>query len=117
MMRKKIRYAINKLAFIVLSASYLTCLPAYGMGLQLVQTQKNINETTKVLQKFAQHETVIREILTDKGALKALDTHNELILKAVESTLKSRLAPDVKETARKIYDKKKEPLQHTAHQI
>jgi hypothetical protein len=111
MMRKKIRCAIKKLTFVVLSASYLTCPPAYGTGLPLVQTQKNINETAKVPQNLAQYEIALRGILTDKGVLKALDTNNELIFKAFESSLKSRLPPDVKETTRKIYDKKKEFLQ------
>ncbi len=115
-MRKNIRYAI-KAVFIVLSLTYLTCPSVYGADLPLVQRQKNINETAKGLQNLSQYEIAMRGFFTDKSALKALDTNNGVILKAFKSTLKSRLVPDVKETARKIYDKKKEFLQHTAHQV
>ena len=100
------------MVFIILSVTYL----AYAADLPLVQRQKYINETAKVPQTLAQYEIAMRGIFTDKGALKAPDAHNELILKAFDSSLKTRLVPDVKETARKIYDKKKEFLQHTAHQ-
>ena len=116
MMAKKIRNAI-KVVFIILSVTYLTYSSVYAADFPLVQRQKNINETAKVLQKLAQYDIAMRGFFTDKGAMKALDAHNELILKPFDSSLKTRLVPDVKETSRKIYDKKKEFLQHTAHQV
>ena len=60
---------------------------------------------------FMNGYAAMRGAFTDEGALKALDTNLNLILKVFESALNSSLPTDVKEAVTKIYKSKKKALQ------
>jgi uncharacterized protein (TIGR02284 family) len=66
---------------------------------------------------FMQGYAAMRGALTDQGAMKALHTNSQMILKAFESALNTSLPADVKDVIRKVYDKKKKTHQYIESQI
>jgi uncharacterized protein (TIGR02284 family) len=96
------------------------------------ECEENINDLSNLVKKyggevpthsrdfkgfFMQGYAAMRGALTDQGAMKALHTNSQMILKAFESALNTALSADVKDVVQKVYDKKKKTHQYIESQI
>ncbi len=95
------------------------------------ECEENIKELSNLIRKygreapahskdfkgfFMQGYAAMRGALSDKGAMKALHTNSQMILKAFESTLDIPLPEDAQDAIQKIYKKKKKTHEYIESQ-
>jgi uncharacterized protein (TIGR02284 family) len=66
---------------------------------------------------FMQGYVGMRGLISDQGAMRALYTNLQMMLKAFEESLKSNLPADVKQKLSKIYEKGKKHLEYISTQM